>query len=163
VSRLALDAYVWTGAGSPTLAERRKKRDQFRRMERRPVDRAFVRSIFARDHPDTAEPRVVEAFADAILSLDDSMPTGAYVDMCANLPLNDPARLTMPTLTMRGQHDGIAGFDHLIDFFGRLPHPDKQFTIMPGISHASFQQKNYLMVYDILHAFWTRTPPVYEG
>jgi pimeloyl-ACP methyl ester carboxylesterase len=163
VSRLALDAYVWTGAGSPTLAERRKKLDQFRRMERRPVDRAFVRSIFARDHPGTAEARVVEAFADAILSLDDSMPTGTYVDMCANLPLNDPARLTMPTLIMRGQHDGIASFDDLIDFFRKLPHPDKQFTVMPGISHASFQQKNYLMVYDILHAFWTRTPPVYEG
>jgi hypothetical protein len=34
---------------------------------------------------------------------------------------------------------------------------------MPGISHASFQQKNYLMVYDILHDFFARERPVYRG
>jgi pimeloyl-ACP methyl ester carboxylesterase len=31
VARLALDAFVWTGEGSPTLAERRKKLPQFAR------------------------------------------------------------------------------------------------------------------------------------
>ena len=51
---------------------------------------------------------------------------------------------------MRGQWDGIAGFDDLIEFFKRLPNPDKQFAVMPGISHASFQQKNYMLVYHIL-------------
>ncbi len=163
VARIALDAFVWTGENSPTLAERRKKLDQFRAMERRPIDRAFVHSIFERDHPGTAEKTVVEAFADAILSLDDSMPTGTYVDMCANLPLTDPAKLTMPTLVMRGEYDGIASFEDLIAFFTALPNPDKQFTVMPGISHASFQQKNYLMVYDILLGFFERTPPVYRG
>ena len=30
---------------------------------------------------------------------------------------------------------------------------------MAGISHASFQQKNYLMVYHILHAFFTQPAP----
>ena len=163
VARIALDAFVWTGKDSPTLAERRKKLDQFRAMERRPIDRAFVHSIFARDHPGTAEEKVVEAFADAILALDDSMPTGTYVDMCANLPLTDPAKLTMPTILMRGEYDGIAGFQDLIEFFTALPNPDKQFTVMPGISHASFQQKNYMMVYDILLGFFERTPPVYTG
>ena len=163
VARLALDAFVWTGKKSPTLAERRKKLDQFRAMERRPIDRAFVHSIFERDHPGTADKTVVEAFADAILALDDSMPTGTYVDMCANLPLTDPAKLTMPTIVLRGEYDGIAGIEDLIDFFKALPHPDKQFTVMPGISHASFQQKNYRMVYDILLGFFERTPPVYTG
>ncbi len=33
---------------------------------------------------------MVDAFADAILALDDSLPTGTYVDMCANLPVVDP-------------------------------------------------------------------------
>ena len=64
---------------------------------------------------------------------------------------------------MRGQWDGIAGFDDLIEFFKRLPNPDKQFTVMPGISHASFQQKNYLMVYHILLSFLTQPKPVYLG
>jgi pimeloyl-ACP methyl ester carboxylesterase len=62
---------------------------------------------------------------------------------------------------MRGEFDGIAGFDDLMNFFARLPNPDKQFTVMPGISHASFQQKNYLTVYRILHSFFSRPDPVY--
>jgi pimeloyl-ACP methyl ester carboxylesterase len=161
VARLALDAFVWTGEGSPTLAERRKKLAEFQSKNRRPIDRAFVRSIFARDHPGTADEATVEAFADAILALDDSVPTGTYVDMCSKLPLVDPARITVPTLLLRGQYDGIAGVDDLIEFFKRLPNPDKQFTVMAGISHASFQQKNYLTVYHLLHAFFTQPEPVY--
>lgn len=163
VAKLALDAFVWTGEGAPTLLERRKKLEDFRRMKRRPIDKAFVYSIFNRDHPGTAEDKVIEAFADAILSLDDSMPTGTYVDMCSRLPLTDPAKLTMPTLVMRGEYDGIAGFDDLLAFFKALPHPAKQFTVMQGISHASFQQKNYLMVYHILQSFFEQPEPVYRG
>jgi pimeloyl-ACP methyl ester carboxylesterase len=163
VARLALDAFVWTGAGSPTLAERKKRLPEFLAKNRRPIDRAFVQSIFARDHPDTADAATVNAFANAILALDDSVPTGTYVDMCSKLPLVDPARLSVPTLLMRGQFDGIAGVDDLIEFFKRLPNPDKQFCVMPGISHASFQQKNYLVVYHILHAFFSQPEPAYRG
>ena len=57
VRRLALDAFVWTGEGSPTLEERKKKLPQFQAMKRRPIDRAFVHSIFNRDHPGTADAR----------------------------------------------------------------------------------------------------------
>jgi len=163
VSRLALDATVWTGEGSPTLAERRKKLPEFQSKNRRPIDRAFVHSIFNRDHPGTAEGSVIDAFADAILKLDDSVPTGTYVDMCSKLPVNNPENIKVPTLIMRGQWDGIAGFDDLIEFFKRLPNPDKQFTVMPGISHASFQQKNYMLVYHILLAFFSQPAPIYRG
>jgi pimeloyl-ACP methyl ester carboxylesterase len=83
--------------------------------------------------------------------------------MCSKLPLVNPARITMPTLVMRGQWDGIASFDDLVEFFRRLPHPDKQFAVMPGISHASFQQKNYLVVYHILFGFFSQPDPVYCG
>jgi pimeloyl-ACP methyl ester carboxylesterase len=163
IGRLALDAMVWTGEDSPTLTERKKKLAAFQSTNRRPMDKAFVRSIFNRDHPGTAEANVIEAFADAILSLDDSVPTGTYIDMCAHLPVVDPERITVPTLIMRGQWDGIASFDDLIGFFTRLPNPDKQFAVMPGISHASFQQKNYLLVYHILLAFFSQPEPVYRG
>ena len=163
VARLALDAFVWTGQGSPTLAERRKKLPEFQAKNRRPIDRAFVQSIFSRDHPGCADEATINAFADAIVALDDSVPTGTYVDMCSKLPLVDPAKITVPTIVMRGQYDGIAGFDDLVEFFKRLPNPDKQFTVMAGISHASFQQKNYLMAYHVLHAFFTQPEPVYLG
>ena len=163
VDRLALDATVWTGEGSPTLAERRKKLPEFIAKNRRPIDRAFVHSIFNRDHPGTAEDRVIDAFADAIVKLDDSVPTGTYVDMCSKLPVNNPENIKAPTIIMRGQWDGIAGFDDLIEFFKKLPNPDKQFAVMPGISHASFQQKNYTLVYHILLSFFSQPAPIYRG
>ena len=163
VARLALDAFVWTGEGSPTLAERRKKLPEFSKVNRRPIDRAFMRSVFSRDHPGCAEDKVIEAFADAVLALDDSVPTGTYVDMCSKLPVVDPAKITVPTIVMRGEFDGIAGFDDLIEFFKRLPNPDKQFAVMAGISHASFQQINYRTVYHILHAFFSQPEPIYKG
>src|SRR5215204_5761318 len=163
VARLALDAHVWTGKGSPTLEQRAKRLPEFRAKNRRPIDRAFVRSIFERDHPGTADDNVIEAFADAILKLDDLVPTGTYVDMCANLPVVDPTKITVPTIIMRGEYDGIASFDDLVEFFKLLPNPDKQFAVMPGIAHASFQQKNYMNAYHILLAFFTQPEPIYRG
>ena len=163
VARLALDAFVWTGEGAPTLVERRKKLPQFLASNRRPVDRAFVHSIFNRDHPGCADEATVEAFADAILTLDDSLPTGTYVDMCSKLPLLEPTQILAPTIVMRGEFDGIAALDDLIEFYKRLPSTNKQFSIMQGISHASFQQKNYMMVYQILHSFFTMPEAAYKG
>src|ERR1700683_3131380 len=163
VARLALDAMVWTGEGSPTLADRRKRLPEFQAKNRRPIDKAFIHSIFDRDHPGTAEEKVIDAFADAVVALDTSVPTGTYVDMCAHLPVVDPTKITVPTLIMRGQWDGIAGFADLMAFFEKLPNPDKHFPVMPGISHASFQQKNYALVYHILRSFFTQPAPIYRG
>ncbi|MCZ6591871.1 MAG: alpha/beta fold hydrolase [Alphaproteobacteria bacterium] len=163
VARLVLDAMVWTGAGSPTLENRRKKLPEFKAQNRRPIDLDFVRSIFSRDHPGCAEDSVVEAFAASICALDDSIPNGTYVDMCENLPIVDPEKIPMPTLIMRGQWDGIASMEDLLDFFQLLPNPDKQFKVMAGISHASFQQRNYLMAYQILHTFLIQPEPIYKG
>ena len=163
VARLALDAMVWTGEGSPTLAERKKKLPDFIKINRRPMNKAFIHSVFDRDHPDTADRKVIEAFADAVCALDDSVPTGTYVDMCSKLPVVNPQNITVPTLIMRGQHDGIASMEDLLAFFAKLPNPDKQFTVMSGISHASFQQKNYMMVYHILASWYAQPEPVYKG
>jgi len=163
VARLALDAMVWTGEGSPTLADRKKKLPEFMAKNRRPIDKPFVYSIFNRDHPGTADENVIEAFADAITALDDSVPTGTYVDMCSRLPVVDPEKITVPTIIMRGQWDGIASMEDLIAFFAKLPNPDKQFAVMPGISHASFQQKNYMLVYHILASFYGQPEPIYRG
>ena len=163
VAKLALDAFVWTGEGSHTLEQRKKKLPEFLAKNRRPIDRPFVHSIFQRDHPDTVDQVTVEAFADAILTLDDSMPTGTYVDMCSRLPLVDPLKITVSSIILRGEYDGIAGMDDLIDFFKLLPNTNKQFSVMRGISHASFQQKNYMMVYHLLHSFYAMPDPVYQG
>jgi pimeloyl-ACP methyl ester carboxylesterase len=163
VEKIALDAFVWTGAGSHTLEQRKKKLPEFIAKNRRPIDRAFVHSIFERDHPGTADLPTIEAFADAILTLDDSMPTGTYVDMCSKLPLLDPKKLLAPAIILRGEFDGIASFDDLLEYYRLLPNSNKQFSLMEGISHASFQQKNYMTVYHLLHAFFTMPAPIYKG
>jgi len=163
ISRLALDAFVWTGEGSPTLEQRSKKLPEFLESKRRPIDRDFVYSIFNRDHPGTAADDVIEAFAEAITALDDSMPNGTYIDMCSRLPLVDPNKILCPTIVLRGEYDGIASFDDLIKFYTALPNNDKQFSVMAGISHASFQQKNYQLVYYLLNNFFGQADPLYRG
>jgi len=163
VQRLALDALVWTGEGSPTLANRKKRLAEYRASNRRPIDRAFVHSIFTRDHPGTSDLTVVDAFADAVLALDTSMPSGTYIDMSANLPVIDPEKITVPTLVMRGQWDGIASFQDVANFFAKLPNPDKQFIVMPGIAHTSTRSKNWALVYHLLDAYFSQPAPVYVG
>jgi pimeloyl-ACP methyl ester carboxylesterase len=163
VQRLALDAMVWTGEGSPTLAERKKKLDAYRAANRRPIDRDMIRSIFTRDHPGTSDLTMVESFADAVLALDSSVPTGTYIDMSANLPVCDPEKITVPTLIMRGQYDGIASFRDLANFFEKLPNPDKQFVVMPGIAHTSTRSKNWSLVYHLLDGYFSQPAPVYVG
>ena len=163
VRRLALDALVWTGEGSPTLEERKKRLAEYRASNRRPIDRAFVQSIFTRDHPGTSDLTVVDAFADAVLALDTSVPTGTYIDMSANLPVVDPEKITAPTLIMRGQWDGIASYQDLANFFAKLPNPDKQFAVMPGIAHTSTRSKNWALVYHLLDGWFSHPAPVYVG
>ena len=163
VARLALDAFVWTGEGSPTLAERKKRLPEYRAANRRPIDRAMIRSIFTRDHPGTSDQTLVEAFAGAVLALDSSVPTGTYIDMSANLPVCDPQRITVPTLIMRGQYDGIASFQDLTNFFAQLNTADKQFVVMPGIAHTSTRSKNFALVYHLLEGFFGQPAPVYTG
>ena len=163
VARLALDALVWTGEGSPTLAERKKRLVQYRASNRRPIDRDMIRSIFTRDHPGTSDLTIVEAFADAVLALDTSVPTGTYIDMSANLPVCDPEKINVPTLIMRGQYDGIASFQDLSNFFAKLPNADKQFIVMPGIAHTSTRSKNFALVYHLLESYFSQPAPAYTG
>ena len=113
VKRLALDAHVWTGEGSPTLAERSKRLPEFRDQEP-PADRpqAFVHSIFKRDHPGTADDKVIEAFADAILEarrFDPERHLCRHVRRTCRWSI--PTKITVPTIIMRGEYDGIASFD----------------------------------------------------
>lgn len=64
---------------------------------------------------------------------------------------------------MPGYLSNILVIYDLIKFYTALPNNDKQFCVMPGISHASFQQKNYQLVYYILYNFFNQPKPVYRG
>lgn len=155
VARLMLSALVYTGAGSPTLAKRREKLDEYRASHVRRLDRAFVRSMFTRDKPGTSEMIAADALADAELALGNTIPNGTYLDMCANLPVIDPARITCPVLILRGEYDGIATEADLLDFFGRLPSKDKQFVFISGLAHAATLGINRHKFWHAMQAYMT--------
>jgi pimeloyl-ACP methyl ester carboxylesterase len=158
VERVVLDAFVWTGKDAPTLLKRREGLEYFRTHNRRPVDRAFFHSIFTRDKPGLSDPAVPDALADAELAYGDSVPTGTYLDMCANLPVVDPRMIVCPVLVVRGEHDGIATEADLIEFFTLLPHKDKQFVFLPGQAHVGPLGTNRHRFFHVIQAFLAMPP-----
>jgi len=153
VDRLMLAAFTYTGEGSPTLAERAKQVEFYRTHTRRLRDREMIRSIFTRDKPGTADPAVAEALADAELPFGDMVPTGTYLDMTANLPVVDPAKVHAPVLLVRGEYDGIATEEDLVAFFRKLANRDKQLVVLPGMSHALGFGYNREQLWHVMRSF----------
>jgi alpha-beta hydrolase superfamily lysophospholipase len=153
IDRLILEAFTWTGKGSPTLTKRAEGLEYFRTHNRRPRGRDMIRSIFTRDKPGTSDPAVAEALADAELQFGDTIPTGTYLDMTAHLPVVDPQRVAAPVLLVRGEHDGIASEEDLFNFFTRLPNADRQFIILAGASHAVALGLSRHQLWHVMRAF----------
>jgi len=158
VDRLGLSAYTYTGKGSDTLGKRAQDVEFYRTHNRRPATRELYRSIFTRDKVGTADPAVGEALADAEAQYDGSVPTGTYLDMVTKLPIVDPANLHVPVLMVRGEYDGIATEEDLIDFYTKLPNKDRQFVIIPGAAHTLGLGLNHDRFYYALNAFLTPPP-----
>jgi pimeloyl-ACP methyl ester carboxylesterase len=134
--RLVLAAHTYTGKGSPTLAKRAEGLDYYKTHNRRPRDKAMIESIFTRDRPGTTDPAVAPAVVQAEMVYGDTVPSGTYLDMTSKLPIVDPLRILSPVLVARGEYDGIATMDDLLDFFQRLPNGDRQFSVIAGAAHA---------------------------
>jgi len=156
VGRLVLAAFTYTGQGSPTLTDRAKQLEFYRANNRRPRDRDMVRSIFTRDKVGTADPTVAEALADAELQFGDSVPTGTYLDMTANLPVVDPRKVLAPVLLVRGEYDGIATEEDLISFFTKLPNGDRQLTVLAGMAHSVVLGYNRDQLWQVTRSFLER-------
>ena len=137
IDKLILDAFPWTGEGAPTLIKRRENLDYYRTHNTRSVDREFFHSIFTRDKPGTSDPAVGDIIADIELEYGDTVPTGTYLDMCANLPVIDPRQIDCPTLVLRGEFDGVATEEDVLAFFAALPNPDKHLSFMAGMAHVA--------------------------
>ncbi len=121
VDRLVLGAFTYKGTGSPTLAKRAEQVEFYRTHNRRLRDRAMIASIFTRDKSGTSDPGIVDYLANAELKFGDQVPTGTYLDMTANLPVVDPTKVRSPVMLIRGEYDGIATVDDLVDFYKQLP------------------------------------------
>src|SRR5258708_4765901 len=153
VERLVLVSFTWTGQGSPTLAKRSESVEYFRTHNRRPRGRDTIRSIFTRDQPGTSDPAVAEAMADAELQFGETVPTGSYLDMTTKLPIVDPLKIKSPVLIARGEYDGIATEDDLLNFFRKLPVQDRQFVVLPGASHSVALGTNRQQFWHVMRSF----------
>jgi alpha-beta hydrolase superfamily lysophospholipase len=136
VDRLVLAAFTYKGTDSPTLKKRAEQLEHFRTHNIRLRDRAMIESIFTRDKAGTTDPAVGKILADVELQFGDQVPTGTYLDMTANLPVVDPKKVHAPVLLVRGEYDGIATVEDLVDFYRQLPHGDKQLVILPNTAHS---------------------------
>ena len=153
VERLALDAFVWTGKDSPTLAERAKKLPEYQASNRRKVSAEFYRSIFTRDHSGAAEPMLGDIVAKEEMQYGDTVPTGTYVDMTTKLPLVDPEKVSCPVLICRAEHDGIATDEDILAFWAKLPNADKQLVKIGGLAHTAILGVNRARFYHALEGF----------
>jgi alpha-beta hydrolase superfamily lysophospholipase len=158
VDRLVLAALTYTGKGSPTLGKRAEQLEYYRTHNRRPRDRAMIESIFTRDKPGTTDPAVAPALANAELVYGDSVPTGTYLDMTANLPVVDPTKIAAPVCITRGEYDGIATNEDLWDFFRQLPNGDRQFAIIAHAAHALGTSRNRAAFWHTAQAFLSMPP-----
>ncbi|HEV8308917.1 MAG TPA: alpha/beta hydrolase [Methylomirabilota bacterium] len=73
--------------------------------------------------------------------------------MSANLPVVDPARVTSPVLLVRGEHDGIATEEDLLEFYRRLPNADRQLVVLPGAAHSLGFDLNRHRLWHLVRAF----------
>jgi alpha-beta hydrolase superfamily lysophospholipase len=160
VGRLVLAAFTYTGKGSPTLAKRAQDVANFRTHNRRERDRAEIESIFTRDKPGTTDPAVPQAIARAELVYGNTVPTGTYLDMVADLPLVDPHEVQSPVMLTRGEYDGISTMADLWDFFYNLPSGDKWFTVIPNAAHSLVTARNRALFWHPALGFLTMPPAV---
>ena len=155
ISRLILDGFTHTGDGAPEILRRRANMAQLRASPWREATEQTYVGIFSRDDPSTADPAVPAALAKYELALGNRIPNGTYLDMATKMPMIDPAKLTMPVQMTRAVHDGNATEADLLDFFGKLPSPDRQFIITDGVAHIAVLGINRVRVFHMMHAFLT--------
>jgi len=158
INRLVFAATTYTGEGSTTLANRALQLDFYRANNRRPRDRAMISSIFTRDKGGTSEPGIDAAIASVELPLGDSVPTGTYLDMTANMPINDPAKILAPVLMLRGEYDGNSTEVDLLNFYRKLPNNDKQYITIPGAAHSLVYATNRHQLWHVTKAFLEMPP-----
>lgn len=149
VDRLVLCAFTYKGNGAAEIERRRKRIDALRASPRRKRDADMIRSIFTRDgHPSLYDPAVPEAIIAAEMKFGDTIPSGTYLDMAANLPLVDPTKVRAPVLMLRGEFDGNSTNDDLLDFYRQLPNGDRQFVILPQTAHSvGYSSNRHLLWY----------------
>jgi esterase/lipase len=62
-------------------------------------------------------------------------------------------KLRVPVLTARGEYDGTAREEDLLNFFKHLPLKDPQSNFLPGASHSATLGENREQIVHLMRAF----------
>ncbi len=103
---------------------------------------------------------MAEALVASEMKFGDTIPSGTYLDMAANLPLVDPTKVKSPVLMTRGEWDGNSTNDDLLDFFRQLPNGDRQYVILPNTAHSEVFSKNRQLLWYAMKNFLGEPAPV---
>ena len=90
----------------------------------------------------------------------DTIPTGTYLDMAANLPIVDPKKVLSPVLMIRGTGDGNSTNEDLLEFYTQLPNGDRQFVILPETAHSPGYGKNRHLLWYAIKNFLAAPAPI---
>jgi pimeloyl-ACP methyl ester carboxylesterase len=150
---LILGALVYTGEGSRTLKKRKEQLPKLLASNVRKVDAKFYSGVFTRDKPGSADPDMGEIVAAAELKYGDTVPNGTYLDMVTKLPVCEPEKILCPVLIARGEYDGIASDEDVLNFYEKLPHADKQIAKMGGLAHTALLGVNRNRLFHVMQAF----------
>jgi pimeloyl-ACP methyl ester carboxylesterase len=104
----------------------------------RPTTEADFRSDFVEGQ---FEEDVVEESVKVGLKMDPQRPN-IFVEY-KNLPILDPARITVPTLIIHGEKDFAAKEEDLLPFYSQLATHDKSYVLLPGGGHMLMLEKDH--------------------
>jgi pimeloyl-ACP methyl ester carboxylesterase len=107
--------------------------------------------------PGCFEEDVVARYVQECLAHDSTSPNGVFRDFVSDAPQLVPARLTMPTMIIQGEHEASPErVRDMLDLFAELATNDKHYLVMPGGGHAILLEKPHLRWQEEVRSFLER-------
>ncbi len=139
VAKLILDAGFWKGTAE--LREFNRKRienggqplPRYRASTEKDLRSDFIEGQYEED--------VVEESVKVGMQLDPQRPN-IFVEW-VNLPILDPARITVPTMIIHGEKDFAAKEEDLLPFYSQLNTHDKRYILLPDGGHMLILEKGH--------------------
>lgn len=145
VAKLILHAPFWKGTAEFRDFQRRRMENGGRALPQYHVNtEESLRSDFVRGHPGQhprAEDDVVQESVKEALRTDPQSPN-VFVEW-KNLPILDPARITVPTMIIHGEEDYASREQDLLPFYAQLGTRDKRYVLLPGGGHLVMLERGH--------------------
>lgn len=105
--------------------------------------------------PGSISQKAIDAYVKMALKADPIKVDWKNLDQYNEL---DPAKVTVPTLILQGEHDPIGPTDRQVKLYTRLGTAHKQWVTVPGGDHAAFMESPRSYFITELAAFLTGIP-----